>query len=90
MRETTQTELKSALYGVLRIVCGYKDWKLIEHLEDHEWIPTLIQSTTEEVVKLNADPNVDPKLMSQYMRKLRAYQQLSVVDNFCFKEVEWD
>jgi hypothetical protein len=90
MRETTQAELKSALYGVLRLVCGYKDWKEVEYLQDHERIPTLIQLTTDEVARLNADLNADPKVLSQAMRKLRAYQQLNVVDNFCFKEVDWD
>lgn len=90
MRETTKPELKSALYGVLRLIAGYQDWKLVEHLPTDEYLPTLLAHTSQQVSDLSADLNADPKAVNQVMRKLKAYQQLSLVDNFCFNEVEWD
>ena len=91
MRETTQPELKSALYGLLRLVAGYQDWRLVEDLPQDEWVGVLIQNTMEALNRLNADVlNADPKDQRQLLRKLGAYQQVATLENFCFKEVEWD
>ena len=91
MRETSQADLRSSLYGLLRLVAGYQDWRLIEDLPQDEWLPTLISHTMESINQLNADVlNADPKEQRQLLRKLGAYQQVATIENFCFKEVEWD
>jgi hypothetical protein len=91
MRETNQSELQSAIYGLLRLVAGYQEWKLVEDLDQDQWTQTLLQNTTKELSEVNADPlNADPKRQNQLIRKLRAYQQVALLENFCFKEVEWD
>lgn len=91
MRETNQSELQSAIYGLLRLVAGYQEWKLVENIDQSQWVQTLLNNASQELADLNADPlNADPKRQSQLLRKLRAYQQVALVENFCFKEVEWD
>lgn len=91
MRETTKEDLQSALYGLLRLVSGYQDWKLVENAPKEEWVKLLIEYTTKDLVAQNSDPiNSDPKKVSQLMRKLKAYQQVALLESFCFAEVEWD
>ena len=91
MIETDITSLQSALYGILRLVSGYQDWRSIEdNPNKREWIPTLLANTTAALARLNEDPiNADPREQSSLMRKLRAYQQLALIEKFCLDEVEW-
>lgn len=91
MRETDKTDLESAVYGVARLVAGYKDWKSVESLPNkRQWIPTLLDITSSQLADANQDLiNADPKLQASLMRKLRGYQQLALIEKFCFDEVEW-
>lgn len=91
MIETDLTSLHSAIYGILRLIAGYKDWQTIsDNPNNREWLPTLINDTTKQLAEVSADfQNVDPKVQAQLMRKLKGYQQLALIEKFCFDEVEW-
>lgn len=91
MIETDQQSLRSALYGITRLVAGYQDWRLVQDLPDQrQWLPVLIADTSDKLAKLNEDiVNLDPKEQGALMRKLKAYQQLALIEKFCFDEVEW-
>lgn len=90
MRETSQHDLKAAIYGILRLVAGYQDWKLLDNVDRSEYLSTLIEHTGAEVAALSTDLNADPKVLNQAMRKLKAYQQINLIENFCLREVDWD
>ena len=90
MIETTQDDLTTALYGVTRLIAGWKDWKLVEDCNDEDRITRLIEICSQEITEQAKDPlNVDPKAQGQVMRKLRGYQQLKTLETFIFTEVEW-
>lgn len=90
MIETDRQTLETAIYGLLRTVCGYQEWKDVENLPNSEKVKTLVRITSERLTELNLDlDNSDPKQLSQVMRKLKSYQQLSLIERFCFDEVEW-
>ena len=91
MIETSRRDLEAAFYGICRLVSGFQDWQSIEKLPSEEKLNALIENTTVQVTKLNEDIlNADPKVQNQLMRKLKAYQQLALLEKFCFKEVIWD
>jgi len=91
MIQTSRADLEAALYGVSRLIAGYKDWKDVENLPNSDKISRLVEITATAVSEQSKDPlNVDPKLQGQLMRKLRGYQQLSVIENFVFQEVDWN
>jgi macrodomain Ter protein organizer (MatP/YcbG family) len=90
MIETTKEDLRTSLYGVTRLIAGWKDWKLVEDHKDEERISRLIEICCNELAEQSKDPaNVDPKTQGQVMRKLRGYQQLKTLETFIFDEVEW-
>ena len=90
MRVTDRGDLEAAIYGIARLVSGWQDWKLVEDVPDTEKIKRLSDLTMSKLNELQADlTNVDPKLQNSVMRKVRAYQQLLLIESFCFDEVEW-
>lgn len=90
MIQTTQNDLRKALYGVTRLITGWKDWKTVEDYPDEERITRLIEICSQEIAEQAKDPlNVDPKAQGAVMRKLRGYQQLKTLETFIFEEVEW-
>lgn len=91
MIETNRHDLEAALYGILRLVSGWQDWKVVEELPNDQKLPVLVEKTLSEFRKLSEDPlNADPKVQNQVTRKLKAYQQLQLLEKFCFHEVIWD
>jgi hypothetical protein len=91
MIETDTASLSSALYGITRLVAGYQDWRLVQDIPDkRQWLKILIKATSNKLTELNEDIlNADPKEQGALMRKLTAYQQLALIEKFCFDEVEW-
>jgi len=90
MRETTQSEVHSAIYGLLRMISGYEEWQKVLSAADHDKAEKLIMITLSEISVLNADlNNADPKRISALTRKLKAYQQIRLLQKFAFDEVEW-
>ena len=91
MIETTRHDLYAAFYGIVRLVAGWQDWNTVEELPNEEKLPTLLNSTLDSFRALSEDPlNADPKVQNQVTRKLKAYQQLQLLEKFCFTEVIWD
>lgn len=90
MRETKPEDLKAAVYGIARLVAGWNDWKLVEDIPQENRIAKLSELSTKELLDLQIDiANMDPKKQNQVLRKVRAYQQLLLIEKFCFDEVEW-
>ena len=90
MRETTQSEVHSALYGLLRMIAGYEEWQKVQSAQDDEKAEKLIVITLSEISVLNANlTNADPKRINALTRKLKAYQQIRLLQKFAFDEVEW-
>ena len=91
MIETNRHDLDAAFYGIVRLVAGWQDWKTVEELPNPDKLPTLLNSTLDSFRTLSEDPlNADPKVQNQVTRKLKAYQQLQLLEKFCFTEVIWD
>jgi hypothetical protein len=91
MIETTQSELRSAIYGLLRMIAGYKEWQKVLSAPDEQKSEKLCLVTIAELSVLNSDiNNSDPKEISALTRKLKAYQQIRTLEKFCFDEVDWD
>lgn len=91
MIETSRQDLEAAFYGICRLVSGWQDWREVEDLPNDKKLKPLIDKTTEEFTRLSADIlNADPKAQNQVVRKLKAYQQLALLEKFCFAEVIWD
>jgi len=91
MIETTKTEVRAALYGLLRMIAGYSEWQKVESAADDEKSEKLCLVTIAELSLLNKDiNNADQKQIGSLTRKLRAYQQIRLLEKFCFEEVEWD
>ena len=91
MIETTRHDLDAAFYGIVRLVAGYSDWSLVEKLPADQRLQALLDKALEDFQKLAGDPlNADPKQQNQAVRKLKAYQQLQLMEKFMFKEVIWD
>jgi hypothetical protein len=91
MIETDRKDLESSLYGITRLVAGYHDWRQVQDVPDRrQWLKILIKDTSNKLTALNEDIlNADPKQQGVLMRKLTAYQQLALIEKFCFDEVEW-
>ena len=91
MIETTQEQLRAALYGLLRLIAGYSEWQKVISAPDSEKSEKLCLLTIAELNVLNMDiANADQKLIGSLTRKLKAYQQIRLMEKFCFDEVEWD
>jgi hypothetical protein len=90
MRETTIQELKAAIYGLTRLVAGYNGWKVVADVPEEDRAKALLKLTVADIAKAAADPtNADQAEVSALNRRLRAYQQLCLLEKFCFEEVEW-
>lgn len=90
MIESTQRDIKSAIYGLTRLIAGFSEWQHVTDVPEEERAKFLLNKTLAEINELNADfVNADPKQVSALNRKLRAYQQLCLLEKFCFDEVEW-
>lgn len=91
MIQTTKEEVRSALYGLLRMIAGYQEWQKVITAPDEQKSEKLCLVTIAELSVLNMDiNNSDPKQISSLTRKLKAYQQIRALEKFCFEEVEWD
>ena len=90
MRETPKSEVTNALYGILRMIAGYAEWQKVQETPDDEKAEKLCIITISELSVLNMDiNNADQKRISALTRKLRAYQQIRLLQKFAFEEVEW-
>jgi hypothetical protein len=89
MRETTQAEVKSALYGLLRMIAGYAEWQRVLDAPEEDKAEKLVIVTLAEISLLNTDLNADPARINALTRKLKAYQQIRLLQKFAFDEVEW-
>lgn len=91
MIETNRKDLDAAFYGIVRLVSGWQDWKVAEDLSNDKKLQALLDKTMTEFQALSSDPlNADPKQQNQVVRKLKAYQQLQLLEKFMFQEVIWD
>ena len=91
MRETPKSEVTNALYGILRMIAGYAEWQKVQETPDDEKAEKLCIITISELSVLNMDiNNADQKRISALTRKLRAYQQIRLLQKFAFEEVEWE
>jgi muconolactone delta-isomerase len=91
MIETTRHDLEAAFYGIVRLVAGYNDWSLVDSKPNEQRIQVLLDKAMADFQKLAMDPlNADPKQQNQAVRKLKAYQQLQLMEKFMFQEVIWD
>ena len=90
MRETPKSEVTNALYGILRMIAGYAEWQKVQETPDDEKAEKLCIITISELSVLNMDiNNADQKRISALTRKLRAYQQIRLLQKFALEEVEW-
>lgn len=90
MRETTIQDLKAAIYGLTRLVAGYNGWKVVADVPEEERAKVLLKLTVADIAKSAADlTNADQAEVSALNRRLRAYQQICLLQKFCFEEVEW-
>ena len=90
MRETPKSEVTNALYGILRMIAGYAEWQKVQETPDDEKAEKLCIITISELSVLNMDiNNADQKCISALTRKLRAYQQIRLLQKFALEEVEW-
>ena len=91
MRETTKNEVHSALFGLLRLIAGYAEWQKVLNTPEDEKAEKLILITLSEISVLNMDlNNADPSRISALTRKLKAYQQIRLLQKFAFEEVDWE
>lgn len=91
MRETSKNEVQTALYGLLRMIAGYAEWQKVTNTPDDEKAEKLCIITLSEISVLNSDlSNADPNRISALTRKLKAYQQIRLLQKFAFDEVDWD
>jgi hypothetical protein len=91
MRETPKSEVVNALYGLLRMIAGYAEWQKVQDTPDDEKAEKLCIITISELSVLNMDiNNADQNRISALTRKLRAYQQVRLLQKFAFEEVDWD
>ena len=91
MRETPKSEVTNALYGILRMIAGYAEWQKVQETPDDEKAEKLCIITISELSVLNMDiNNADQKRISALTRKLRAYQQIRLLQKFALEEVEWE
>jgi hypothetical protein len=90
MRETSVQELRAALYGLTRLVAGFNGWKVVADLPEDQRAQALLKLTIADLAKAAGDSvNADPTEVSALNRRLRAYQQICLLEKFCFEEVEW-
>ena len=90
MRETSQQEVRAALFGLLRMIAGYAEWQKVQDTPDDEKAEKLCIITLAEIGTLNMDlNNADPNRISALTRKLKAYQQIRLLQKFSLSEVEW-
>ena len=89
--ETPRTEIRSAVYGLLRMVAGHKEWLNVGSLDLDQRSSALINSVLTDLTEANASSlNEDALLAQSLTRKLRAYQQLRLLEKFCLEEIIWD
>lgn len=89
--QIAKDEVYSALYGLLRLIAGYGEWQKVNGCEEHERTRCLIDKTLQDITSANQHPEtVDSKTLTSLTRKLKAYHQLLLLENFCFKEVDWE
>lgn len=87
---TPKEEIHSALYGLLRLIAGYAEWQKVEGVTDEERSQRLIESTINDIAEGNSNlGDKDTKALTAYARKLKAYQQLQLLETFCLREVDW-
>jgi hypothetical protein len=91
MRETSKDELTSALWGLLRMIAGYAEWQRVRDVPDQNKAEQLCMISIAELNELNQDiMTADQRRIDALTRKLKAYQQIRLLQKFMFDEVEWD
>lgn len=91
MIQSTKIDIQAALYGIARLVAGYHDWEAVKSTPAEKKILVLAERTGDELREIQSDIlNLDPKRQNQVLRKLRAYQQLLLLEKFIFEEVDWE
>ena len=82
---TKKEDLQSAVYGLSRMVAGFKDWSEVSSVPNEDKLQVLFKQTAEEI-------NNGGELAehTSLLRKLRAYSQLLQLQRFCFKEIDWE
>ena len=81
----TKDELKAAVYGLTRLVTGYRGWTEVLDLPEEERLKVLFKRTTAEI-----NNTTDLSEHTSLLRKLRAYSQLLQLQTFCFEEINWE
>ena len=82
---TKKEDLQSAVYGLSRLVAGFKDWSEVSSVPNEDKLQVLFKQTAEEI-----NNGAELAEHTSLLRKLRAYSQLLQLQRFCFKEIDWE
>lgn len=87
---TERKDAMSALNGLVRLVAGYANWEQVQDLLTEDRLAGLTKLCLDDLQRVNDNPaGLDGKALGQLTRKLKAYQQLTTLQNVLQNEVEW-